>query len=61
MSSAALVQAFEARRLRLPNFSWVLPPQENSGGLAGLGAPQTSEQQHSRHVTLVNNMRRWRE
>ena len=42
MSSAALVQAFEARRLRLPNFSWVLPPQENSGGLAGLGAPQTS-------------------
>ena len=32
MNSAALVQAFEARRLRLPNFSWVLPPQENSGG-----------------------------
>ena len=54
MSSAALAQAFEARRLRLPNFSWVLPPQENSGGLAGLGAPQTSA--HAKGTLLADSL-----
>ena len=54
MSSAALVQAFEARRLRLPNFSWVLPPQENLGGLAGLGAPQTSA--HAKGTLLADSL-----
>jgi atypical dual specificity phosphatase len=54
MSSAALVQAFEERRLRLPNFSWVLPPQENSGGLAGLGAPQTSA--HAKGTLLADSL-----
>jgi hypothetical protein len=54
MSSAALVQAFEARRLRLPNFSWVLPPHENSGGLAGLGVPQTSA--HAKGALLAESL-----
>ena len=54
MSSSALEQAFEARRLRLPNFSWVLPPQENLGGLAGLGAPQTSA--HAKGALLAESL-----
>jgi hypothetical protein len=57
MSSVALLQAFEARRLRLPNFSWVLPAQENgSGGLAGLGAPQTAA--HAKGTMLAESLPR---